>query len=228
MRELGGFSDAARPVFETLGAAAPTITRATRLLGPFSDATTVSLRSLGDAAEEAGPDLRAADPIVRKLRGLAFAAQRPATNLSRLTGSLRAEDAFESLMRFFYNTAGSLNGFDRFGHYLRTNILVSSCIEYQTFPLSGCVANFTGPGTAFPRNAFTPEAVARSLGLAQAGEDVRRGDRAAGARARGSTSSPSSATASPPPRNPIRRRPTAASRPSTTCSAHEGRTAYSA
>ncbi len=171
MRELGGFSDAARPVFETLGAAAPTITRATRLLGPFSDATTVSLRSLGDAAEEAGPDLRAADPIVRKLRGLAFAAQRPATNLSRLTGSLRAEDAFESLMRFFYNTAGSLNGFDRFGHYLRTNILVSSCIEYQTFPLSGCVANFTGPGTAFPRNAFTPEAVARSFGLAQTGEE---------------------------------------------------------
>jgi phospholipid/cholesterol/gamma-HCH transport system substrate-binding protein len=166
MRELGGFSDAARPVFETLGAAAPTITTSTRLLGPFSDATTTSLRSLGNAAEQAGPDLRASDLIVRKLRGLAFTAQRPVTNLARLTGSLHKQGGFESLNRFFYNTAGSFNGFDKFGHFLRTNILVSSCIEYQTIPFGGCVANFTGSGTSFPRNAFSRESVARSFGLA--------------------------------------------------------------
>jgi phospholipid/cholesterol/gamma-HCH transport system substrate-binding protein len=163
--QLGGFSNAARPVFKTLGSAAPSITAATRLLGPFSDATTTSLRSLGNAAEQAGPDLRASDKIVRKLRGLATTAERPLTNLARLTGSLHKQGAFESLNRFFYNTAGSFNGFDKFGHFLRTNILVSSCIEYQTVALSGCVANFTGSGTAFPRNAFTREAVAREFGL---------------------------------------------------------------
>jgi ABC-type transporter Mla subunit MlaD len=165
MGALGGFSDAARPFFATLGSAAPTITTATRLLGPFSDATTTSLSSLGDAAEEAGPDLRAADPIVRKLRGLAFAAQRPVTNLAKLTGSLNKEGAFEALNRFFYNTAGSFNGFDRFGHYLRTNILISGCIEYQTAPLTGCVVNYTGPGTAFPRDVTSREFVARAFGL---------------------------------------------------------------
>jgi phospholipid/cholesterol/gamma-HCH transport system substrate-binding protein len=171
MGELGGFADAARPVFGALGAAAPAITRATVALGPFSDATTTSLRSLGNAAEQAGPDLRRADFIVRKLRGLATTAARPATNLARLTGSLRREGAFESLMRFFYNTAGSFNGFDRFGHFLRTNILVSSCIEYQTFPLSGCVANFTGSGTAFPRQSpASMEAMARQFG-AEIGAD---------------------------------------------------------
>ena len=165
--QLGGFSDAARPVFGTLGAAAPTITRATRLLGPFSDATTTSLKSLGNAAEQAGPDLRASDKIVRKLRGLATTAERPVTNLARLTGSLHKQGAFESLNRFFYNTAGSFNGFDKFGHFLRTNILVSSCIEYQPQPFGGCVANFTGSGTAFPnaRNAFSRESVARAFGV---------------------------------------------------------------
>jgi hypothetical protein len=67
-------------------------------------------------------------------------------------------------MRFIYNTAGSFNGFDRFGHFLRTNILVSSCIEYQTFPLPGCVANFTGAGSAFPRQSpASQEAVARQF-----------------------------------------------------------------
>jgi ABC-type transporter Mla subunit MlaD len=164
MGELGSFADAARPVFATLGGAAPAITRATVRLGPFSEATTTSLRSLGDAAEEAGPDLRRADFIVRKLRGLAFAADTPTTNLARLTGSLKREGAYESLMRFIYNTAGSLNGFDRFGHFLRINILVSSCIEYQTFPLSGCVGNFTGPGTAHPRiSPFSKEGMVRYL-----------------------------------------------------------------
>jgi ABC-type transporter Mla subunit MlaD len=171
MGELGGFAGAAQPVFETLGAAAPAITRATRALGPFSDATTTSLRSLGNAAEQAGPDLRRADFIVRKLRGLATTAARPATNLARLTGSLRREGGFESLMEFIYNTAGSFNGFDRFGHFLRTNILVSSCVEYQVFPFSGCVANFTGPQTAFPRQAaHSKEAMARQFG-AEIGAD---------------------------------------------------------
>jgi phospholipid/cholesterol/gamma-HCH transport system substrate-binding protein len=174
MGELGGFADAARPVFGALGASAPAITRATVALGPFSDATTTSLRSLGNAAEEAGPDLRRADRIVRKLRGLATTAARPTTNLARLTGSLRREGAFESLMRFIYNTTGSFNGFDRFGHFLRTNILVSSCIEYQTFPLPGCVANFTGAGSAFPRQSPTSQAAiarqfAPDLGSASGG-----------------------------------------------------------
>ena len=165
MVDLGGFSNAAKPFFQTLGAAAPTVTTATRLLGPFSDATTVSLKSLGNAAEQAGPDLRAADPIVLKLRGLAFAAQRPTTNLAKLTGSLHTQGAFESLSRFIYNTSGSFNGVDKFGHFLRTNILVSSCIEYQTFPFGGCVANFTGPGTPEARNPFSQEQVARAFGL---------------------------------------------------------------
>lgn len=148
MRQLGGFSDAARPFFSTLGAAAPQITAATKLLGPFSDATTTSLISLGDAAEGSGSRLRRADPIVRKIRGLVTNAQRPATNLSKLTGSLRRQDGFDSLMKFIYNSAGSVNGYDRFGHYLRTNILVSVCIEYVVNFFPGCVARFTGPGSA--------------------------------------------------------------------------------
>lgn len=148
MRQLGGFSDAARPFFSTLGAAAPQITTTTRLLGPFADATTTSLTSLGDAAQGSGSRLRRSDPIVRKIRGLATSAQRPATNLAKLTSSLRQQNGFESLMKFIYNSAGSVNGYDRFGHYLRTNILVSSCIEYVVNFFPGCVARFTGPGSA--------------------------------------------------------------------------------
>ena len=142
MNQLGAFSDAAQPVFEVLGNAAPALTRTTRQLTPFADATTISLDSLGDAAVEAGPDLRDADPVVILLRNLGLAGERPATNLGRLTGSLRATGGFNDLLDYIYNTAGTVNGFDRYGHYQLINILISSCIEYGTVLLPGCGAQF--------------------------------------------------------------------------------------
>jgi len=142
MNQLGAFSEAAQPVFEVLGNAAPALTRTTRQLTPFADATTISLDSLGDAAVEAGPDLRDADPVVILLRNLGLAGERPATNLGRLTGSLRATGGFNDLLDYIYNTAGTVNGFDRYGHYQLINILISSCIEYGTVLLPGCGAQF--------------------------------------------------------------------------------------
>ncbi|HYP54847.1 MAG TPA: MlaD family protein, partial [Solirubrobacterales bacterium] len=71
MRGLEGFSNAAAPVFTDLGRSAPAFTRATEALAPFSAASTVALRSLGAAGEQAGPILRAADPVVVRARNVA-------------------------------------------------------------------------------------------------------------------------------------------------------------
>ncbi len=170
MGQLGGFSDAARPFFSTLGGAAPEITRATRLLGPFSQATTTSLKSLGNAADEAGPPLVAADPIVRRVERLAKNAQSPASNLGRFTKSLRNQKGFDSLLKFVYNTAGSVNGYDQYGHYLRTNILVSGCAEYAgVVYIPGCVTRFTGPGVQEQTGAFRQDTIAKALRDARTG-----------------------------------------------------------
>jgi ABC-type transporter Mla subunit MlaD len=158
MKQLGGFSDAARPVFSVLGAHAPAITTATRRLAPFASASAFSIKDLARNSEPTGRDLRKADPVVVKLRGLATTAQRPLTNLSKLTGSLHKQGGFESLMRFIYWSAGALNGLDQYGHYLRTNILVSSCIEYQLFPFADCPANFNNT-TSSGRSAFDPQQI---------------------------------------------------------------------
>jgi hypothetical protein len=66
-----------------------------------------------------------------------------------LLSSLKRSGAFPALMEFLVNSTTVLNGFDQYGHYQRTNILVSTCIFYQQpdhFP--GCGANFTGPARA--------------------------------------------------------------------------------
>ena len=56
-----------RPVLSDLSDAAPDLTRINTALGPFADAGTVSLKSLGNAAEEAGPDLVASQPVLKDI-----------------------------------------------------------------------------------------------------------------------------------------------------------------
>jgi phospholipid/cholesterol/gamma-HCH transport system substrate-binding protein len=142
MRDLGGFSREANPVFEDFGKAAPSLAVASRQLAPFATATNISLRSLGDAAEQAGPLLVEADPTIVKLRDLARAGARPLKNLGLLTKSLRQTKGFDKLMKFIYNNVGWSNGFDQFGHLLRENFLSTNCIDYASVPAAECKANW--------------------------------------------------------------------------------------
>ena len=127
-----------------LGRAAPSLTDATRTLSPFADASTVAVTSLGDAADASGAKLAAADPIIRKSRDLARTAQRPTTDLAALLTSTKRTKGFERLMDLIYNTTGSVNGFDDAGHFLRTALIATNCVDYSIGWASGCDARFEG------------------------------------------------------------------------------------
>ncbi len=142
MRDLGGFSREATPVFANFGKAAPSLTVVSKQLAPFATATNISLRSLGNAADEAGPLLVEADPTIQNLTNLARSGSRPFKNFGRLFKSLRTTKGFERLMSFLYNNVGSVNGYDQFGHFLRTNFLATNCIDYATAKAPECQANF--------------------------------------------------------------------------------------
>ena len=51
-----------------------------------------------------------------------------------------------------YNSTASLNGFDQYGHFGRTRVTLSTCLEYKANPAgestSGCAARFHGPGVS--------------------------------------------------------------------------------
>ena len=143
LRSLQGFSDAATPVFADLGKAAPSFTEATRLLTPFSAASTVALKSLGDAGEAAGPTLRAADPVVRRARDLARSGAGPTTKLAEFLESTEETKGFDGLVDLIYNGAAASNGFDRYGHFTRLLTTLTNCLEYER-ESSSCSAKFTG------------------------------------------------------------------------------------
>jgi phospholipid/cholesterol/gamma-HCH transport system substrate-binding protein len=151
MRSLQGFSDAATPVFEDFNVAAPSLTDATRTLTPFSQALTVSLKSLGAAGEASGPIFREADPIVKKTTELAKSGVSPTGELARLFVSLKQQRGWDNLTKLIYTTTASLNGFDQYGHFGRTLVSLTNCLEYQTNPNGeSCVSRFNGEGAAEP------------------------------------------------------------------------------
>jgi len=147
MRSLQGFADAGTPVFEDLGTAAPSLTRSTRLLTPFSEALTVSLRSLGAAGEASGPILAEAEPIVKKSGELGTTGVVPTRELASLTTNLKQTKGWDNLVRLIYNSAATTNGFDKYGHFGRTRISLTLCTSYQSVKkgFSGCVNRFNGP-----------------------------------------------------------------------------------
>ncbi len=144
---LGTFAGDAEPVFRTLRPAANDISQFTTSTKPFAEATETSLTSLGRATRTAGPDLVASRPIIQKLGRQARTGEEPFTDLEFFLGSTRKADGFRNLMLFFYNTASSLNGFDQYGHYQRTNLIITGCTEYKLAIFSNCGATWTSTRT---------------------------------------------------------------------------------
>jgi ABC-type transporter Mla subunit MlaD len=147
MRSLQGFSDAAAPVFSDLGKAAPSLTDATQTLTPFSEATTVALKSLGQTGEASGPIFQEAEPIVRKAADLAKSGVAPTTELASLFANIEQTGGWNGLVELIYNTTASLNGFDQYGHFGRTHVTLTNCVDYvaERAGTTGCSARFTGP-----------------------------------------------------------------------------------
>lgn len=147
MRSLKTFSDAGTPLIEDFGTAAPSLTDATRTLTPFSEALTVSLKSLGDAGEASGPYFVEADPVIKKAGTLAKSGVKPTNELAKLLVNIKQTGGWDGLTELIYNSNASLNGFDQYGHFGRTRVTLSGCVEYEIKAegYSGCVARFNGP-----------------------------------------------------------------------------------
>jgi phospholipid/cholesterol/gamma-HCH transport system substrate-binding protein len=184
MGRLDEFSTTATPVFSDLGDAAPSLTRATKALGPFSNAGTGALTSLGDAAEESGPLIVAADPVIRQVRGLAKAGKPATKNLAKLLRSLRKTEGFRYVTEFIFNSAGTVNAFDPLGHFLRVLLPLNNCVDYESIPEPGCSTNFALTRTAAQQRAGQERKRARQA-IEKAARESGAGA-AAGSRGEGS------------------------------------------
>jgi ABC-type transporter Mla subunit MlaD len=164
MVQLKRFADQARPTFADFADAAPSITRSTKALGPFAQAATPALTSLGEAAQKSIEPILRSDPTLVKIRNLAEKAPPAATNLSKLLSSVRKTGGSKQLMHLIYNTVGGINGYDKFGHFLRAGLIVTSCTSLVASPTPGGVcATRWGDQGASAKLAATPAAAKAAI-----------------------------------------------------------------
>ena len=66
---------------------------------------------------------------------------KPTAELAKLLVNLKQTGGWDGLTELIYNSTASLNGFDQYGHFGRTRVTLSNCVEYKSSPggYSGCV-----------------------------------------------------------------------------------------
>ena len=147
MAELGRAADAQAPSLADLNASAGQLEQLLNNLGPFAESTRVNLRSLGKAAEQGRPAVRAGRPVVSQLREFSVKTPELANNLAIVLKDLddreRAVEAdprspegkgytgFEALLQYVYNQSLAINIYDANGYMLKVNAFVGECSEYQ-------------------------------------------------------------------------------------------------
>jgi ABC-type transporter Mla subunit MlaD len=187
MKNLKEFSDAGTPLLEALGVAAPSLTSATRTLTPFSEATTVALKSLATAGEASGPVFAEATPVVRKASKLAKTGVVSTRELAALFGSLEETKGWQRLTELIYNSTGAFNGFDKYGHFGRALVTLSTCLTYEAnkggYSGGGCSARFNGPH-ASELGASASASVAQLVQLLKEARAEQNGGTAVGSEGR--------------------------------------------
>jgi phospholipid/cholesterol/gamma-HCH transport system substrate-binding protein len=150
MERFGRFAEQTTPTFTDLKAAAPGINQTFTQLAPFARSSTAFFGSLGKTAKLSGPALVALQPLLARVKTLGSAAKPFSGSLSELFTSLRDTGGLERLMDFIFLGAGTTNGYDALGHFLRAEGIGTTCLTYAVTPAPGCSAKLfstTGSST---------------------------------------------------------------------------------
>jgi phospholipid/cholesterol/gamma-HCH transport system substrate-binding protein len=166
MERLGRFAEETTPVFTDLGIAAPGINQAFTNLPAFSNSSTTFFKNLGQTSKLSGPALVAAQPLLKRLQALGFAAKPFSGSLSELFTSLRNTGGIERLLDFIFLGAGAANGYDSLGHFLRTEGVATLCLSYSVTPAPGCNQHLFGSGNKNTASASSLDP--RTMGVVMA------------------------------------------------------------
>ena len=176
MADLGTLSDQGTPLAGDIGQSAAALGREFKELTPFATTARTALINLGGAAQKSQAPLVATLPLAKQLGQLGDQAAPAATELNRLTASLDKTGAIGQLMSVLIYGTTAANGFDSLGHYVRDELLVSTCTGYSIVPVSGCSAKFTkGSAAAATASAAAVSPASRAVlrnAVAKAGASV--------------------------------------------------------
>ncbi len=147
MERLGRFAEQTTPVFDNLKVAAPGLNQAFTKLAPFAGSSNAFFKTLGQTAKGTGPALAALKPLLERVRTLGGAAKPFSGSLSELFTSLRSTGGLERLLDLIFLGAGTTNGYDSLGHFLRAEGVANTCLTYALKPVGSCSGKVVSSGS---------------------------------------------------------------------------------
>jgi hypothetical protein len=164
MAQLGALADQQIPLMRQLRATTPQLHRFFADLGPFSEASRPSIRTLGQASVIGNKAFKDSKQEIAELKALApnapSAAKQTRQFLQSFDDRNRSTEAdtraqqtappapdptaykagqgftgFESLLNYTYWQTLALNPYDQLGHLLRVALVVGPCSPFQTGPV---------------------------------------------------------------------------------------------
>jgi len=168
---FSGLADQMAPALNNLDSEAKAINAMVAGTGPFFEAATPALVSLGDFGDRARTLFPAIRPLIADLDELGRPLRPTTNNLAKLFGSFDDSGGIEELMKLIYFYTGTVNGVDTNGHYVRSALV-----------LNGSCATRTGDDATRPQNCGStlgqyadPATAASTLASQpQSAEDLKR------------------------------------------------------
>jgi ABC-type transporter Mla subunit MlaD len=131
------------PALRTLQSYAPQINSAVSGLGPLTRASIPALQTLGDVAARGQRVFPRAHRVVQQLLALGKPLLPLARDIAAVATSFDNTGGIEDVMRFIYYYAGSVNGEDAFGHFIRSLVTLTSITRTSNPTRGQGSANFT-------------------------------------------------------------------------------------
>jgi ABC-type transporter Mla subunit MlaD len=164
MAQLGKLADAQTPLLRQVRQTTPQLKQFFADLGPFSEASRPSIKTLGEASKIGNKAFRDSRKHIQQLKAIGFNAPSAAKQTRQFLQSFddrnrsiepdsRAKDSappapdptaykdgqgftgFESILNYAYWQTLALNPYDQLGHLLRVALFVGPCSPFQTGPV---------------------------------------------------------------------------------------------
>jgi ABC-type transporter Mla subunit MlaD len=144
---LKNFANQAAPVAASARAAGTDLSTFVTGTNEFVAAANPALTKFGTSADIFRQQIPAIMPIADSLRNISD-NRNSVTNLKKLLKSFENQDGYKNLAALTIGLAGSANGSDSFGHFIRSALVLNgSCLSYAQKRTADCASDFSNNRT---------------------------------------------------------------------------------
>ncbi len=145
-RDLEDFAVASQPISAALRESGGDLSTFISNLNGLATDSNRALTRFSDATEELRSQFPVLTPLATDLRQFA-SYKGAAVNGRKLLESFDEQGGYANLMTLTIGIVGAMNGFDSYGHWVRSGLIAAPCLQWQATRSQNCSADFASDRT---------------------------------------------------------------------------------